>query len=133
MRGVSCMMLFVDVVLLNIKKRRFPSFCFGSLQYVDKPYQRIGKAGRKSARPNVLQCRFNARNVQCHNVWRAWCFVSARFWILLVRGCLVVVLCLRACLCNFLGRAYIVTSCFSEFRHELVSKLNLGGSRVDFD
>ena len=88
------------------QKKVLHHFCFGSLQDLDQPYQRIGKAGRKSAISKVLQCRLTVRNVQCHSVWRAWCFVSALFCCVdsLARGCFVVVLCLRACLCSFWTR-----------------------------
>jgi hypothetical protein len=56
-------------------------------------------------------------------------FVALIFWLeaaLLLRC---------ACVLAFavFSRAYVVTSCFSDFRHEFVSRLSLGEALVDFD
>ena len=112
----------------------FHHFRCGSLQDLDKPYQRIGKAGRKSAIPKVLQCRltvimYNVTASGALGVLFLHSFVALVHWL----EAALLLCCASALVCAVFGRAYVVTSCFSEFRHQLSSKFDLGEPLADFD
>ena len=56
-------------------------------------------------------------------------FVAVIHWL----EAALLLCCACALVCAVFGRAFVVTSCFSEFRHQLSSKFDLGESLADFD